>query len=84
MSARVWEPRGVAAGVIYAPCYRASPLKPGRVVPPGGPWGQPKHGLWTGPCPARARWRPGRAGLGPGKKTGLRVGPLGFELHAHL
>jgi hypothetical protein len=74
MSARVWEPRGAAAGGYICPLlagrYRASPLKPGRAVPPGGPWGQPKHGLWTVPCLARARWRPGRAKK-PGFVSGL-------------
>ena len=79
MSARVWEPRGAAAGGYICPLlasrYRASPLKTGRAVGTAQARAVDRAVPGTGPM---------EAGLGPGQKTGLRVGPLGFGLHAHL
>jgi len=53
------------------------PLERAVPVPCLGPGVRPKHGSLLRAVLARARWPPGRAGLGPGQKNGPRAGPTG-------
>ena len=54
--------------------YRAGLVTPCRAVPAHGRGCRPKHGHEKRAVPARARNGPGRAGFGPGQKTGFRAG----------
>ena len=57
--------------------YRAGLYQVCRAVPPGVLRGRPKHGPCLRAGLARARYRSGRAGLGPGQKTRPRAGLTG-------
>ena len=64
--------------------YRAGLYQACRAVPPGVLRGRPEHGPCLRAGLARARYRSGRAGLGPGQKTGLMGRLSGSGLHGHL
>ena len=74
------------------PSWAVSPTGPplGRImhravpVPCHGPGRRPRHGPVSRAGPARARWPPGQAGLGPGQNNGPRAGPAGRGLHGQI
>jgi len=84
--------RGGVRGVGRRPaaCLRGPFLRPGRhraassTVPCHRPGRRPRHGPVSRAGPARARWPPGRAGLGPGQNNGPRAGPAGRGLYGQI